>query len=404
MIWSLINREKFMLHTFQTVLTKSTKRVGLGMVAVVYAAVMAIAALVPITASAAPNISAIPVGTVLSTAPMTLAAELQPLAIGKKITYISTDIRNEKIVVSGAVITPKKRVAQSNIVAWAHGSTGLADQCAPSKNADVFWPEAVTAVQSYLQNGWTVTATDYAGLGTPGDHPYLMGESGARAVIDSVRAARKLDDRLTKNWVVSGHSQGGQAGLFAGEIADTYGTGLSLKGVVAMSPVSNAEIIASMIAGTPGQGYLVMGLLGLAAIDSAVNVDALLAQPAKDLLPVTQNGCLVEILYAYANLTADELLVGGALPEEVVGKLAAYANPAQQASTVPVLLVQGTADQDVPADLTYYLQYQICAYGTSTYLHVIDADHIMTPIVSVEFVADYISARFAGQPAPSNCM
>jgi hypothetical protein len=37
-------------------------------------------------------------------------------------------------------------------------------------------------------------ATDYPGLGTPGVHAYLMGESEGRAVLDSVRAARNLPD------------------------------------------------------------------------------------------------------------------------------------------------------------------------------------------------------------------
>lgn len=371
--------------------------------AIVFAATVALGALAPLRASATGTISA-PVGTVLNAVPAALPAELSSIATAKKVTYVSTDTTNKKIVVSGLIFTPKKRAPQAKTVAWAHGSTGLADNCAPSKNADVFWPEAVVAVQSYLQNGWSVTATDYPGLGTPGAHPYLVGESAARALIDSVRAARKLDSRLTRDWVASGHSQGGQAALFAGEIADTYGSGLTLKAVVGMSPVSNAEIIASMIAGTPGQGYLVMALYGLAATDPTVDPSTLLAQPAKDLLPVLRTGCLVETLTAYAPLTAEELLVGGALPEDIIAKLAASANPAQQASTVPVLLVQGTNDQDVPADLTYLLDAQICAYGTATYLHVVEADHIMTPIVSAEFVAQYIAARFAGQPAPSNCL
>lgn len=392
-----------MTHVLNAIQTKFLRRIRRNSMVVMAATAIAVAPLASTPVSAAtPSINA-QVGSVISASTMTLPAELRSLATGKKITYVSTDIQNQKIVVSGAVITPKVQPREPKVVAWGHGSTGLADQCAPSKNLNLFWPEAVAAVKSYLQKGWTVAATDYPGLGTAGAHPYLVGESEARAVIDSVRAARKLDAKLTSNWVAVGHSEGGQAALFAGEIADTYGGGLKLKGVVGISPVSNGEIIASMIAGTPGQGYLVMALSGLAAVDSSVNMSSLLAQPAKDRLGVLTSGCLEEILYTYAPLTAEELLVGGQLPDAVIAKLAASANPAQQASTVPILLVQGTADQDVPADLTYLLQSQMYPYGIPTFLHVVEgADHITTVIDSTDFVRGYITDRFLGLSAPSN--
>jgi fermentation-respiration switch protein FrsA (DUF1100 family) len=311
-----------------------------------------------------PSLSNLAVGTVITQTSMTLPAALQPLATGKRITYVSTNKQQQKIVVSGAIITPKVRPSNPATVAWAHGTTGLADHCAPSKNLNVFWPEAV----------------------------------------DAVRAARHLDNKLTNKWVVSGHSQGGQAALFAGEIADTYGGGLSLKGSVAIAPVSNLDVVAPLIPGTPNQGYLVMALFGLAAQDHSVNPYSLLAQPAKDRLSVLQTGCLLEILDTYAPLTAEELLVGGALPQAVVDTFTVLGNPAQQASTVPVLLVQGTADEAVPMDLTYLLQAQVCGYGVPAYLHIVEgATHDTSVTLSTEFVSPYIQARFANLPASSNC-
>ena len=163
-------------------------------------------------------------GTVVSSEPMTLAANLDAVATGKRITYVSTDPDGNTIVVSGAVLTPRPHVLQSHphnasrIVAWAHGTMGLADHCAPSRTDHLDLPDFddySATVASYLSQGWTVTATDYPGLGTPGLHPYVVGSSEGRSVIDSVRAARKLDPNLSNKWVVSGHSQGGQAAIFA---------------------------------------------------------------------------------------------------------------------------------------------------------------------------------------------
>lgn len=392
-----------MFHTAHLTFNRSSRLIlGLGVVVALLAAMIA-----PATTASAAGISLLqllPVGTVTQKTSMALPAALQPIATGKRIKYVSTDTTGQKIIVSGAIITPKNQPSQPKTVAWAHGTTGLDDHCAPSTNLDVFWPEAVDAVYSYIQQGWTVAATDYPGLSTPGAHPYLVGESEARTVIDSVRAARNIDGKLTNEWIAAGHSQGGQAALFAGEIADTYGGGLQLRGVNAIAPVSNGDLLAQAIPGTPGQGYLVMALFGLAAVDSTVDPNTLLAQPAKVLLPVLQNGCHDEILAAYAPLTAEELLVGGRLPLTVIEKIGDYGSPAQQASTVPILLIQGTADESVPAEITGLLHLQTCSHETPVYLHLAEgASHSSAVSESTAFAATYMQDRFAGIPAPNNC-
>jgi pimeloyl-ACP methyl ester carboxylesterase len=354
-------------------------------------------------------------GTVLSVAPMTLSTALANVATGKRITYVSRDSDDQSIVVSGAVLTPKPVYLKNNpkgankVVAWAHGTAGLADQCAPSGYPNLYpdpsYNNYADTVASYLTHGWTVTATDYPGLGTPGPHPYLIGDSEARAVIDSVRAARRLNTSLSNVWVVAGHSEGGQAALFAGEIADTYGTGLQLKGVVAIAPVSNLDLIGPALVGTPLQGYLAMAVYGLAAVDPTVDPQAILAQPALDLAGVLDTGCFNEIMAAYAPLTADQMVVGGALPDSLVADSAARGNPAQQPNTAPVFLVQGGADQTIPPDLTGLLQLEECAVNTvATQLTIYpDQDHDPVLYASQTDVANYITARFANLPAPSNC-
>jgi pimeloyl-ACP methyl ester carboxylesterase len=279
---------------------------------------------------------------------------------------------------------------------WAHGTTGLADQCAPSANQAVFWPEARAAVKALLAKGWTVAAPDYPGLGTPAAHPYLIGNSEARSIIDIVKSARRLDSTLGVQYVVDGHSQGGQGGLFAGEIAPAYDAPLILRGVSAIAPVSNADIFAPLVPGTPGQGYLVMGLFGLQAVDSSVNATALLATPAKLRLPVLQTGCLYEILNAYASLTANQLLVGGALPDSVITKLAHWVSPAQQAPSAPILLIQGTDDEAVPYGLTAGpLLDELSAYDQPVqFVSVPGATHDGAVTATTALVANWIASRF----------
>jgi acetyl esterase/lipase len=53
-------------------------------------------------------------------------------------------------------------------------------------------------------------------------HPYLVGASEAQGTLDIVRAARNMNETgASSNYFVFGHSQGGQAALFAGQMAST---------------------------------------------------------------------------------------------------------------------------------------------------------------------------------------
>jgi pimeloyl-ACP methyl ester carboxylesterase len=350
-------------------------------------------------------------GTIVSSEPMTLAANLDAVATGKRISHTSTDPSGKTIVVSGAVLTPRRHIVQSHpenaskIVAWAHGTMGLADQCAPSRTDHLDLPgfdDYSATVASYLSQGWTVTATDYPGLGTPGMHPYIVGESEGRSVMDSVRAARRLNPALSDKWVVSGHSQGGQAAIFANELADTYGSGLHLRGTIAMAPASNLELITPALAGTPLQGYLVMAIYGLSAVDPTVHPEEILAQPALDRVGALETGCFGE-LEAFADLTADELLVGGQLSDALVAKFA-ESNPGQAPGSSPVLLVQGSDDDTIPADLTQYFHSQLCVFDQPVQLaEYPGAGHVEVLAASQDDVIDYITARFDKDPAPSNC-
>lgn len=335
-------------------------------------------------------------GTVASSATVSLPSELAPYATIKRITYWTTDVRGTAITATGLVITP--RVGKKNrTVAWAHGTTGVSDRCAPSTNKDVFWPEARAAVIELLRRGWTVAAADYPGLGTPAAHPYLIGDANARAVIDSVRAARNLDTALSTQYVIDGHSQGGQTALFASQIAPRYDGPLVLKGVAAIAPVSTIDLLARGIAGTPGNGYLVMGLYGLATVEPGFDPASVLTPEARRLTGVLQSGCLYEILAAYEDFTADEILIGGALPEDVISRLIRWDDPARAAPSVPTLVVHGTADEAVPYDFSVILvgTLQESYRQPVTFWTIEGADHEGAVFDTTKRVADWIAGRFS---------
>src|SRR5271155_707075 len=159
-------------------------------------------------------------GTIIRAEPMLFA----PGYISAwRVLYRSRGLHDEPIAVSGIVIAPHGAAPQGGrpIVAWAHPTTGVVTRCAPSLAFFVF--QQIQGLRELAAQGYVVAATDYPGLGGPGVHPYLVGESEARAVLDIVRAAHSMQGLgASSQFAVWGHSQGGQAALFTGLIAKTY--------------------------------------------------------------------------------------------------------------------------------------------------------------------------------------
>ncbi len=121
------------------------------------------------------------------------------------------------------------------IVANAHGTTGVGDACRPS--AGVLGAGLAGA---FGARGFIGVATDYPGLGTEGTHPYLVGESAGKAVLDSLRAARQSAGlsgvSFSDRYAVAGLSQGGHASLFAAALHGEYAPDLDIRGFAAAGP------------------------------------------------------------------------------------------------------------------------------------------------------------------------
>jgi pimeloyl-ACP methyl ester carboxylesterase len=352
-----------------------------------------IAAAGMLVATAGPAYATVP-GFVLSSTTASLPPELAALANGKRIQYVTTNIKGGLITTTGLVITPKTGKT-NRVVAWGHGTTGLADACAPSTNHAIFWPEARAAISEMLLRGWTVAAPDYPGIGTPQNHPYLIGASAGRSLIDNVRAARNLDSALSTQYVVDGHSQGGQGALFASQLAPSYDGNLVLKGTAALAPVSNTQEFINYIPGSEAQGYLVMALYGVSVVDPAFKWKDVLAAPAEAQLGVLQSGCLYDILGTYQNFAPGDLVEGGQVPAAAVAKMASYENPLQTAPSAPVFLVHGTADTAVPYFASEILAGQIADYGVPVTFHTVDgATHDGAVTETAALVANWIATRF----------
>jgi hypothetical protein len=153
------------------------------------------------------------------------------------------------VPVTGIVVAPNGPSAKPRpVLAWAHGTTGGARLCAPSlaeNPAQNLVQRSETApidygvpyLTDFLARGYVVAATDYYGLGGPGVHQYIVGSTTARNVLDSVRPADRMKGLdAGSEFVVVGWSQGGHAGIFAGEEQAKYAPEMTNLGVVAIAP------------------------------------------------------------------------------------------------------------------------------------------------------------------------
>lgn len=161
------------------------------------------------------------------------------------LTYKMLGQSGQEVQATSLVFTPNTPPPTGGwpIVVWAHGTTGVADACAPSKAA--LTDSTKDLISKLLAAGYVVVAPDYEGLGTSGIHPFLNVKSEAFSITDAVVATRNyLSQRnllTSKKWLTVGHSQGGHAALSAAQYASR--AQLDYKGTVAVAPASNLGFI-----------------------------------------------------------------------------------------------------------------------------------------------------------------
>jgi pimeloyl-ACP methyl ester carboxylesterase len=156
-----------------------------------------------------------------------------------RVIYHSTDLAGNDIPVSGIVIVPDLPAPKDGrtVVSWAHPTTGSAQKCGPSLALDPF--DLIEGLDNLLAAGYAVVATDYQGMSIAGASSYLLGVTEGNNVLDAVRAGRNLDGAgLGTDVLLWGHSQGGQAALFAAQQARAYAPELQVEAVAVAAPAA----------------------------------------------------------------------------------------------------------------------------------------------------------------------
>ena len=233
-------------------------------------------------------------------------------------------------------------------MSWAHGTTGLAAPCAPSVSGVGTIPYLDALVRARM----IVVATDYQGLGTSDIQPYLVGQSEAQGVLDAARAARSLVGGAASNTVVVvGYSQGGQAALFSGQIAQSYAPELYVAGVAAVAPVTSLTELAPPVPEPrtdDDAGFAVMALYAWSATYGNLPLTSVLTTDALRDGTLTTSACASAVATAYDGIPTDRIFKPGWSTNPAVSGDDAANEPGQSPISAPVLVVQGTDDSLIP--------------------------------------------------------
>lgn len=332
-------------------------------------------------------------------------------ATSYRVLYRSVGLDGRITAVSGMVMIPAAPPPPGGrpVVAWAHPTTGVEEQCAPSR-ARVFF-DSVQGLGDMLDRGYIVTATDYPGLGTAGPHPYLVGISEGRAVLDSVRAASALPGAAAgRSFAVWGHSQGGHAALFAGLLATRYAPEWRLVGIAAAAPATDlARLLKDDLHTDGGRNLTAMTLWSWSRIYDTPLSDVMLP----DAISVVDHlaGLCIERwfdLFSRRGPTADlrrSFLATEDFSEAQPWRaLLARNTPGVLPQEIPVFLAQGSDDKLVPPDVTAAYAEALCQNGNAVQLDVVDgAGHAFIARDAAPAALAWIEGRFAGAEPPSIC-
>jgi len=336
------------------------------------------------------------------------------------IEYYSETLQGAPVKVTGLVFVPTGTAPAGGwpVVSWAHPTDGTNKNCAPSLDPAGDVPN----IDALLAQHWEVVATDYQGEAnsfilptSPGLLPYLAGKSAAYNTIDIVRAARHLPAaHASTNYVVWGWSEGGQTGLFVLDEAKTYGSGLDLKGALAIAPPSNFATELPYIEDNALYWPLVfmfVGGLNAAYGNTLAPTPEMLTPAGQSDLPLLGTDCVGSVLSTLDHSSFSTILTvprGGALSTLPAAWRAVFSenDPAEAAdlaltdTSVPLVIAGGSDDTLVDPVTTAQLANKMCALSTPQNVQRwvytgLDHDSITGPASIDDFVS-WTADRFAG--------
>jgi triacylglycerol lipase len=372
-----------------------------------------------------PTVSGAP-GRLLACEPVTLPEVPGNIPMNAwKVQYVSTDVHGAKIAVSGTVAVPTAAWTGPGprpVVAFNPGTLGLGPQCAFSKQLAGAFQDEVEGdnIAAILRAGWAVAATDGAGYLTGEVHTYVVGKNAGHALLDIARTAFGVPGAgLSPSAKVGiwGYSEGGQASLWAAQLAASYAPGLHVAGDASGGVPGDLKVTAAALNGSPWAGLLADALIGLHAGYPDMPFTSLLNSAGRSAVSQAESLCTAGTVLAFAgahveNYTTRHLTLNQIYalrgPEGTWGKVVGSQKLGVGLGTTypigfPVFQYRGLAEEIVPTATEDATRAAYCAAGITTQWNLYPGDHALTDNEAIGDVITWFGDRFAGRPTTGNC-
>lgn len=357
-------------------------------------------------------------GTVLRSEPMDFfldpARVVRAPGTARRVMYASTDRAGRPVAVTGSVLvpsTPWRGTGARPLVAFAVGTQGMADRCAPSRQLAAGSEYEGAFLAGLLSRGYAVAVTDYEGLGTPGVHTYMARRSQAAAVLDMARAARNLPSSgvpADGPVALAGYSQGGGASAAAVELAPAYAPELRVVGAVSGAVPADLATVGEWLDGGPYAAFALYAVGGLAAAHD-IDLTSLLDEEGLRRVHQAEEECVGDSLPRHAfvrstGLTRDGRSLAAYFDEEPWRSVLSDNVIGERRPAAPVLVTHALADDVIPYAVGLDLAKRWCERGvTVRFSTTAVPTHVGGAVPSFTEEYAFLEARMAGVPALSTC-
>jgi fermentation-respiration switch protein FrsA (DUF1100 family) len=317
-----------------------------------------------------------------------------------RVLYRSAGALGEPTAVSGTVLIPTNRARSPRpLVGYAIGTHGIGDVAAPSRllSRGLDWEAGLIA--SVLAHGYAVAVTDYQGLGTPGDHTYMVGRVLGQNVLDSMRAARALAPEqlpLAGPAGIIGYSEGGTAAAWAAQLQPTYAREIPLAGVAAGAAPADMETCVGALDGRFFSFFIAYGGIGYAAAYPELDLDPYLTARGRAGIEGLRNSTVLQAAMSDARfITAEELTSPNVLALPQWRKRLRENRLGRISPETPVLLHHARRDQIVSFEQSRALLDSWRDLGADVRMYVTRGgfDHISGAVAGMPIALDWLSRR-----------
>jgi pimeloyl-ACP methyl ester carboxylesterase len=324
-----------------------------------------------------------------------------------RILYHSRTLAGADVAASGVVLIPAGAAPPEGwpVIAWAHGTAGVARMCAPSLMKDVLYGSE--GLMPMVAAGFAVVATDYAGLGTPGPHQYDNKIPQAHDVVYSVPAARAAVPSLGRRWVAIGHSQGGVAVWGVAEMLAERGDPDYL-GAISVAGDMNFEAFEAHDAqtfDTITDLYWPMTAFGIKASYPSFDVRRMLTAPVlARYQAVTTQGCYYHAYAVMREIGARRAVRRGWDRASEVRRYNDDNRSALKPIQGPLVVLAGDDDRSVAIANISAAVDEACARGLPIeYIHRPGLDHDPLMEMTTPEQLQWVRDRLSGKPWSTTC-